>query len=459
MTRSPKSHLAALAIASVAALFSSGARPVALRPSNVILITLDTTRADHLPPYGSTAADMAAIDRLAREGVVFDEAMTAAPLTLPAHASVLTGRNPPDHGVRDNAGRLAAEVPTLAALLHASGFRTAAFVSSVILDADRGLGRGFDLYSGVNGTGIDQRRRRRRPADEVIDDVVTWLTSNEDSRIFAWVHLYDAHAPYALPEPYQTGYAADPYSGALTFADSQIARLLAFLDSRRQLAHTAVIVAADHGESLGDHGEQSHGIFIYESVLHVPLIVRWPHIAPKRVTDLVRLIDLAPTILALEHVAAPPMDGTSLIPLLTGASHLELDGYAESMYPRRFGWSQLRSFRAGRFKLIEAPRPELYDLQTDPGERHDLYSLRPATARTLLARLQTFKIDARPAEGRDKAEVRERLASLGYIGSVGAPDADDAAASPPDPKDVIHQYNALTARMQNARRSSAERSR
>jgi arylsulfatase A-like enzyme len=303
------------------------------------------------------------------------------------------------------------------------------------------------VYSGVNGAARDRQLRRRRPANEVVDDVLTWLRGNEDSRVFAWVHLYDAHAPYTLPEPYQTTYAGDPYSGALAFADSQIGRLVAFLDARREFAHTAVIVTADHGESLGDHGEQSHGIFIYQSVLHVPLIVRWPGIAPRRVTELVRLIDLAPTILALEHITAPPMDGSSLIPLLTGASHLELDGYAESMYPRRFGWSPLRSLRAGRFKLIEAPRPELYDLETDPEEQRNVYSLRPATARALLAHLQGFRIDAPHADARDGNEVRQRLASLGYVDGLSAAGSSAATPSRRDPKDVIDQYNAIVERM------------
>jgi arylsulfatase A-like enzyme len=412
------------------------------RPSSVLLITLDTTRADRLPAYGFTGVEMPALDRLAREGVVFDDAMTVAPLTLPAHSSLFTGRIPPAHGVRENADALGADIPVLAELLRRRGYRTAAFVGSAVLDADRGLGRGFDLYQGVDEpTAASGPRRFQRPADEVVDVALAWLRHHAGSRFFAWVHLYDAHAPYAPPEPYRTRHAGDLYSGELAFADSQIARLLAFLDDRAP--DTAIVVAADHGESLGDHGERGHGIFVYQSTLRVPLVVRWPGIRPRRVAGVVRLIDLAPTVLDLERIPQPAMDGQSLVPVMTAAGHRDLPAYAESMYPRRFGWSELRALRAGRFKLIAAPRPELYDLQADPGEQHNVYATRPQTVRAMLARLKAFD-DIRHADPGDAVAVRERLASLGYVARSGETGLRQAATTKPDPKDVIAQYNAIT---------------
>src|SRR5262245_47020386 len=304
-----------------------GLRSVATfpRPASLILITLDTTRADHLPPY--VAGSLPAIEQLAREGVVFDKAIASVPLTLPSHSSLFTGRNPPAHDVRVNATVLAPGVPTLAESLRTAGYRTAAFVGSVVLDPDRGLGRGFDVYHDVNGApGQQGSRRLRRPADEVIDDALTWLPATTDAPFFMWVHLFDAHAPYAGPES-SAGASGGSYAGALAFMDSQIARLVAALESRGMLDRTAMIVTADHGESLGEHGERGHGIFVYESALRVPLIVRWPGVAPRRVPHLVQLIDVAPTVLALEGVAAPPLEGVDRVPVLRARAE-----------PGRAGW-------------------------------------------------------------------------------------------------------------------------
>lgn len=413
-------------------------------PIGVVIITLDTTRADRLSVYGFMDAAMPHLDRLAREGVVFDQATSVAPLTLPAHASLFTGLFPPAHGVRDNAdGPLSTSHTTLAETLRARGFKTGAFVGSVVLDADRGLAQGFDHYGGVVRTGVSEPSpgQRQRRGDEVVSEAIRWIEGIGDAPFFVWAHLYDPHRPYDPPEPFRSAYA-DPYTAEIAFADAQIGRVLDTLESRRLLDRTIVVVAADHGESLGDHGERDHGIFIYETVVRIPLIIRTPGVAPYRVADVVRLVDIMPTVLDLLRLPQPTMDGTSVARLLHGKPlDVELDAYSESRYPLRFGWSPLRAVRAGRHKLIEAPRPELYDLERDPFEERNLYEERQDLARALARRLTTLGriragggehvVDPVPAE-----DIRQRLASLGYIGS-GASGLSMHVEDLPDPKDCM----------------------
>ncbi len=271
---------------------------------NVLIVTLDTTRADYLPAYGYTKLETPALDRLAREGTVFEQATTSVPLTLPAHCTIFTGLFPPHHRVRDNADRaLDAGQITLAEVLHARGMRTGAFVGSVVVGHDRGLAQGFDTYSAPSRIGL--RERNRRPGQLVVDDALAWLQRQEDHPFFAWIHLYDAHAPYALPEPYRTMYQDAPYLGALAVLDAQVGRVARALEAHHVLDRTLLVVASDHGESLGEHGEDGHGIFVYQSTLHVPFIMRVPGLAPGRVTDVTRLADVMPTVLDLLHVPAP----------------------------------------------------------------------------------------------------------------------------------------------------------
>jgi choline-sulfatase len=433
---------------------------LAERPVGVVIITLDTTRADRLSIYGLMDASMPALERLAREGVVFDQATTVAPLTLPAHTSLFTGLLPPRHGVRDNASEpLAGTETTLAEILQSRGFRTAAFVSSVVLGPERGLAQGFDEYAGASaqagtppagtppaGEPVDHLDSRQRRADAVIDDAIRWLTGVGESRFFLWAHLYDPHRPYDPPEPYRSAYA-DPYVGEIAFADAQIGRLLAALEARGLLDRTIVVVAGDHGESLGEHGEDDHGIFVYDSTVRVPLVIRAPHTPARRAGGIVRLTDVMPTVLDLLQVPAPPADGTSLAALIRGqATDLDLEAYAESRYPERLGWSPLRSLRAGRFKLIEAPRPELYDLERDPFEEHNIYTDRPSVALAMARRLRLIgrerDLASAPALAFVPAGLRERLAALGYVAGGPAPAPSAAAGSAPDPKDAIGAYNA-----------------
>jgi choline-sulfatase len=440
-----RASLAVVALVSAVALSALGrillgAAPAA--PVSVVMITLDTTRADRLSPYGFMNVSLPHLERLARDGVVFDQATSVAPMTLPAHTSLFTGLFPPRHGVRDNADPALAETETtLAKVLRARGLPTGAFVGSLVLDPGRGLKQGFDEYRGVDSTGRTGPAGRQRRADAVVDDALRWVDAVGGSPYFLWVHLYDAHVPYDPPEPYASIYGHNPYVGEIAFADSQIGRLLGALDARQLMERTIVVVAGDHGESLGDHGEQDHGVFVYESVLRVPLIIRAPAVSPRRVGAVVRLVDVMPTVLDLLGIPAPRADGVSLVELLTGErSTLDLEAYSESEYPRRLGWSPLRALRDGRFKLIDAPRPELYDLDRDPFEERNLYDERPATAAAMTRRLQVLARSP-SATGRESptallSNLIAELAALGYVGSP-APRTFNVSEPLPDPKDCI----------------------
>ena len=394
-------------------------------PAHVVIITLDTTRADRLSPYGFADLTMPALERVAREGVVFDRAMSVAPLTLPAHTSLFTGFFPPHHGVRDNAApALAARYTTLAETLSSHGYCTGAFVSSVVLDADRGLQQGFERYLGVP-PGENGKRSPQRRADEVIDDAIRWLDEDRACPVFLWAHLYDAHRPYEPPEPYRSRHA-DPYLGEIAFAEAQVDRLLGALERRRLLDNTLLIVVADHGESLGEHGEENHGIFLYESVLRIPLVIRLPRrtrgemTTGTRVSDPVRLVDVMPTVLDALGVRTSATDGVSLLEAMNG-QHLDLEAYAESTYPIRFGQAPRRALLDGRFKLIDGPNPELYDLQRDPFEKRNVYGERRKVADAMRRRLDAIASEeAGPNAGVSPVEVppdlRSRLEALGYIG-------------------------------------------
>jgi arylsulfatase A-like enzyme len=372
-------------------------------------------------------------------------------LTLPAHTSLFTGRFPFQHGVRDNGAVLAPGEQTLAQILQARGVRTAAVAASYVLDARWGLARGFDLYDGH----FEPRRGEdlrlvdvRRPADEVVDRALAWLDTASRSQFFEWLHFYDAHTPYDPPE----GRAdrADGYQGAIAFMDSQIGRVVGFLEARHLLDRTLVVLVGDHGESLGEHGERAHGLFVYEGVTRVPLIIRAPssRMRGRRVTDVVRSVDVMPTVLDLLGIPIPSsVAGTTLAARMTGATHeAELEAYSETMYPRdHFGWSELRAVRAGGYKLIAAPRPELYDLDTDPAEAHNLYQSRPAVAAALAGRLRARESGDTGRAPRNQTidpDAAARLAALGYI--AGSAEGREPRALLADPKDKIDLYQLIT---------------
>jgi arylsulfatase A-like enzyme/Flp pilus assembly protein TadD len=426
-------------------------------PQNLLLITVDTVRADHIGVYGNAAAETPVLDQLAKEGVRFDSAMSAVPLTLPSHATILSGLNPPHHGLRNNAaGRFPTDRETLATLLSAAGRATGAFVGSFVLDHRFGLARGFDAYDDEierDPAATDSGNlEAERPASAVVDRALDWLEKSANPKsgrpFFAWVHLYDAHAPYTPPEPFRTRHARSLYDGEIAFVDSQIGRLLEFLNRRGLSRSTLVAVAADHGEGLGDHGESTHGVLLYEPTLRVPLILRAPGTLPAGtvIATPVSLADLAPTLLGLLKVRSPGLpasaDGRDLSASLgQGVEPAQTDLYAETEYPRIFGWSGLYALRRGKLKYVAAPTAELYDLSRDPGEATSLLSdhTRRPDLDVRLARLQENA--RRPEEAPVGSEESvAKLASLGYIG--GSPSTAQAAGKPlKNPKDMIGLFH------------------
>lgn len=448
-------------------------RGVARQELNLLVVTLDTTRADRIGAYGhQSAAETPVFDRLAREGTLFEHAMASAPLTLPSHATMFTGQFPPAHGVRDNGGFfLSPAATTLAEHLRKAEVRTGAFVGAFVLDSKWGLDQGFEHYaddfdlSKARGMSVGSVQR---PANEVVDLALPWLETVKDQRFFAWLHFYDPHTPYAPPPPFAARYAGRPYEGEIAFTDAQLGRLIDFLEARKLLERTIIAVLADHGEGLGDHGEGTHGFFIYESALRTPFVIRAPfaRTTARRVTDPVRTVDLAPTVLDLLGLPALPdrIAGTSLVPLMTGdRAELNLDGYGEAMYPlHHYGWSPLRALRAGRFKLIDAPRPELYDLESDPGESRNVFQDRLALGQRMQTELRALEAAAAATASPDAPtadvdpEVRERLAALGYVGSFVASTSSDTTGRA-DPKDKIDLFN-LMSRARNRSRDDPKNS-
>lgn len=431
-------------------------RGVVQQDLNVILITLDTTRWDRLGAYGDRSAQTPNLDRLAAEGVLFEEAITSAPLTLPAHSTLFTGLLPPRHGVRDNGGYvLDPRHPTLAKLLKDGGWNTGAFIGAFVLDGKWGLNQGFDTYHDK----FDVSKYKKvslgdvsRTAGEVVDQALPWLDQRADKRFFAWLHLYDAHSPYDPPEPFKSRFSRQPYAGEIAYVDSQVGRVLQWLDTKGLTERTIVVAVGDHGESLNEHREGTHGLFIYDATSRVPFIVRAPYSRMKgrRVRGTVRSEDLMPTVLEMVGRSGPPdIQGRSLTPLLSGeAATLDLDAYTESLYAfNHYGWSELKALRSGRFKYIATTKPELYDLDRDPGELTNLFSARRSLADRMAAELDRLGKEEPQTHAGPSAvdpETRERLAALGYIGSFS-----DAARAPgqqlPDPKDKIDIFNLMTS--------------
>jgi len=426
----------------LAALPACGGKPAA-RP-NILLITLDTTRADHVGAYGYARAKTPNLDRLAASGVLFERAITAAPLTLPAHASLLTGRYPFRHGVRNNGSfTLADTTPTLATAFHAAGYRTAAFVSAFVLDRRYGLARGFDVY--------DDRLDLERGAADTVKAAGDWLVAAGDPRpVFIWVHLYDPHDPYEPPPPFKAAFADSPYDGEIAYADQQIGELLGRLHATGSDGSLVVAVAGDHGESLGEHGEATHGLLVYEGAIRIPMTIGGANLPRgQRVGALVRGVDLAPTL--LDVAGLPPLadiDGGSLLALVRGTGVGPQDAYSETYFPQLYmNWAPLRSLQDGRWKFIDAPSPELYDVQNDAGERANLAANDPARTaafrRAIVAAAGGAKRPA--ATARVDRETAEKLAALGYIGAVLAPSDQADEASRPDPKAMIGVFNQLRA--------------
>jgi arylsulfatase A-like enzyme/Flp pilus assembly protein TadD len=409
------------------------------RGASLLLITIDTLRADRLGAYGARSGATPVLDALAAQGTVFEQAHAAVPLTLPSHATLLSGLEPPHHGVRDNGLYVfPQERATLATHLRAHGYATAAFVGAFVLDRRFGLARGFDVYD--DRIERDERRagglESERRAEVVVAAARAWLAA-QHGPFFAWVHVYDPHAPYAAPPEWAARFPARPYEAEIAYVDAQLAGLI---DVARGAAggRLVTVVTADHGEGLGEHGERTHGFFLYEGTLRVPLIMAGAGL-PRgvRKPGLARGCDLTPTLLS--HLGLPVPDGLDGRDVLHGPPGRE--AYAETLYPRSLGFAPLYALRAGPMKLIQAPRPELYDLASDPAESHDLSAdlARRAPLEGALARLLAGQTDV-AAPG--APEVEERLRALGYVASGPAPSGSAPAL---DPKDGLVLWQRVEA--------------
>lgn len=417
----------------------------------IILLTIDTLRADRLGAYGSSRGLTPALDRFASTATRFTSAITQVPLTLPAHATMLTGLHPARHGVRTNDGfQLPPTVPMVPELLRARGYKTGAFIGGYPLQAATGLSRGFDRYD-------DDFLRRpssiERSADDVARSALSWVEEQRSHPFFVWLHLFDPHSPYTPPAPFAAAHPDAPYDGEVAYTDAAIGRFLDRLHQLDLFTRATVVIVADHGESLGEHGERTHGTFLYDATLRVPLLIKLPDNASPRVVDVpVEATDLAPTIAAIAG-ALLTSDGQSLLPLLRGETgDPERPAYAESYYQHvLLGWSPLRAVRTSRWKLIEAPRSELYDLQNDPGELQDHITSRAALATGLQRALPPVSDDtANPTPAATTTEAAERLRSLGYVSGSTVATATSRAV---DPKDRVEVWASIEDGLDNVARN------
>jgi len=427
---------------------------------NIILVTIDTLRSDRVSSYGSERVDTPFIDSFAEEGVLFSNGASTVPFTIPAHSSILTGLYPPAHGVRENVGyTLSDEVPTLAEILSEAGWSTAGFVSAFVLDRRWGIGRGFDHYFDdfdLSSMETANLGSVQRGGDETIVEAVRWLDERpKEKPFFLWLHLYDPHEPYTPPEPYKSLYPNRPYDAEVAYTDLLIGDFRQALTDRGLLDNSLVILTSDHGEGLGDHGEAFHGYFLYETTVHVAMIMRPPNgsPAPMIVDTAVSHVDLLPTILDAVDVSPPATThGQSLLPALFGRP-LDLDRgvYSESLYPLlHYGWSALRAFRTDHHKLIDAPRPEVFDLQTDAQERINLYTEETTVSEELEERLASLRvrIDQEVASSTESPDIDPetlaQLQALGYAAGQGGVTIDQEEDRPrADPKDKVQLHRRV----------------
>jgi arylsulfatase A-like enzyme/cytochrome c-type biogenesis protein CcmH/NrfG len=432
---------------------------------NIILITLDTTRADRMGFMGSKRGLTPNLDGLAKQSFVFTRAYAQVALTPPSHATILTGTYPQFHQVNDMQTPLAKDLPYAPEILRAHGYQTAAFIGAIVLEPHPpyapGFDRGFDTYDAgfhSEGPGEDRYSTAQRRGAEVVGHALAWLTKHPKGPFFIWVHLYDAHDPYDPPEPYKTRYASSLYDGGIAYEDASVGKLVRQLKLRGLYDGAVVAVMADHGESLGQHGEDTHGIFLYDETIHVPLLIKLPHAAAagQKIENRVELVDVAPTLLQEVNLAIPPeMQGESLLSLMKADTVAGIPAsepwhdrpaYAQSEYPHSFGWSPLRSLRAERYLYVQAPRRELYDEIADPGSGHNLAASSTAVAETLACQLdalrrKTTSDKAAPQVALDLS-AQEKLGALGYMASPGNNSKADLNAEP-DPKDKVEIANMI----------------
>lgn len=457
------SILACAASLCAAAQTGTHSNPAGNRHPDVILVTIDTLRADHVGCYGDEDIQTPALDGLAKDGLRFTSAFTPSPITNTSHTSILTGLYPSSHGVTDFGIPLRPGTPTLAQQLKQNGYATAAFIGAVILDSKTlapGLDRGFDFYDNFPGNlpkTSSRYGRVERRGMEVVRHAEKWLWQHPPGAKprFAWVHLYDPHDPYDPPAPFAQKYEGRLYDGEIAYADTALSELLRFLRQQGAYDSSLILVVGDHGEGLGEHGEDTHGIFLYDSTTHVPLIIKLPIRSGRQasanarvISDQVRTIDLMPTVLTVLRLPVPALDGASLEPLWdSSARQPERVAIGEADYPLRFGWSPLKSVRASGEKYIEAPRPEFYDLKNDSRELKNAYEPWNEQVQKLRQILADFRERVKQNPVNANANVTthtiDELKALGYLGTD--PGATTAAAPTllPDPKDKIQVQNLL----------------
>jgi arylsulfatase A-like enzyme/Flp pilus assembly protein TadD len=452
--------LRALLICSLTAALSAAQSPPkkAAQP-DIFLVTIDTLRADHVHCYGYRSIQTPALDGLAQDGVRFTQAFTPSPITNTSHTTILTGLLPSSHGVTDFAVPLASTHPTWAELLHGHAYYTAAFIGAVILDSKTlapGLDRGFDFYDNFPEHSNTKSRwgRVERRGMDVVQHAEAWLSAHPSGPRFVWVHLYDPHDPYEPPAPYWQIYKDRLYDGEIAYADSALANFISYLKKHGWYDHSLIVVVGDHGEGLGEHHEDTHGIFLYDSTTHVPLILKLPGETPRKakvVEAQVRTTDILPTVLGLARVTAPAkLDGESLQPYFTGTDTdaSERIALGETDYPLRFGWAPLRSVRTQGLKFIEAPRPELYDLHADAAELNNQYEPWNAQVQKLRGMLAELRVKAPPpaaSQGVVGQGTIDELKALGYLGKADVGSATNVPEPSllPDPKDKIEEQNLL----------------
>jgi arylsulfatase A-like enzyme/Tfp pilus assembly protein PilF len=424
-------------------------------PPSVVLITIDTVRADRMGFLGSTRALTPQLDAMARQGVVFEHSYSQAPLTPVSHATILTGTYPRFHGVRDFGARLPDSLPYLPAIFRARGYRTAAFVSSIILDAQNGFAPGFERGFDIYDAGFHRGKRGeprygsiQRRGQETVRRALAWLQKNRQGPVFLWVHIWDAHDPYDPPAPFKERFATAPYDACIAYVDATVGKLLAGLRSADIYDNALIAVMSDHGESLGEHGENTHGVFLYDSTIRVPLVVKFPNakFAKQKVSARANLADVAPTVLEALKVPIPAaMQGQSLISLIGAKDVPDRISFAENEYPHRgFGWSSLEALRTGNFLFVKAPQPELYDQLQDPGEKLNLYEKNKLAAVRMAIQLDRFekRVGANGPETASTAldpQSVEKLRALGYMASSGS----ETSSKGEDPKIHIQVSNDL----------------
>ena len=473
-----------------AALPKTAKKPITptVQLPNIILITLDTTRADRMGFLGSERGLTPNLDALAKQSVVFTRAYAQVPLTTPSHAALLTGTYPQFSHVEDLGAPLGKDLPYLPDLLHQHGYHTAAFLGAYILDPGAtapGFQRGFDVYDAnfhQRKPGEDRYKSVERRAEDVANRALGWLSRHQQRPFFVWLHFYDAHDPYDPPEPFKSHYASEPYDGEIAYTDSIVGSFVEVLRKHGLYQNSVIAIAADHGEAFGEHGEERHGMFLYDETIHVPLLLKLPaeRFGGKRIEERVALAEVAPTLLEAAGVAAPAtMQTKSLFPLMDAAKidrakpdavksaaddkgkAAERPVYSETNYAHRaFGWSELRSWRTGKYFYVQAPKRELYDQSSDPDAVKNLAPAAKAVADTLESQLANFQVKT----GSAKAEATkldptqaEKLRALGYLASdsAGANNSEKAVVDPKDKIEIANKFHRSLVDLEEDRYDAA----